>query len=66
MCLRHYIALYYGACKGELQARREKRQGLQVPEVLIEASANIVVKVVSVWVCSLFSPLRQGDCPLLL
>jgi hypothetical protein len=31
--LRHCIALHYGACRGELQARRERRQFLQVPEV---------------------------------
>jgi hypothetical protein len=31
-----------------LQARRERRPGLQVLEVLIEASANIVVKAESV------------------
>jgi hypothetical protein len=30
-----------------LQARREKRPGPQVPEVLIETSANIVEKVES-------------------
>jgi hypothetical protein len=27
-----------------LQAKRERRRGLQVPEVLIEVSANIVEK----------------------
>jgi hypothetical protein len=32
VCLRHYIALHYGACRGELQAWQERR-GLQVPEV---------------------------------
>jgi hypothetical protein len=31
-----------------LQARRERRPGPQVPEVLIEASANIVEKAESV------------------
>jgi hypothetical protein len=31
-----------------LQERRERRPGLQVPEVLIEASANIAVKAGSV------------------
>jgi hypothetical protein len=31
-----------------LQARRERRSGPQVPEVLIEASANIVEKAESV------------------
>jgi hypothetical protein len=30
--------------EGGLQARRERRPGLQVPEVLIKGSANIVVK----------------------
>jgi hypothetical protein len=33
-----------GACRGVLQARRERRLVLQVPEVLMEASANIGVK----------------------
>jgi hypothetical protein len=33
VCSRHYIALHRGACRGELQARRERRRGLQVPEV---------------------------------
>jgi hypothetical protein len=32
VCLRHCIALHRGACRGELQARRERRLGLQVPE----------------------------------
>jgi hypothetical protein len=45
---RHYIALHRGARRGGLQARRERRSGLQVPKVLIEASANIVVKAKSV------------------
>jgi hypothetical protein len=48
VCSGHYIALHRGACRGGLQARRERRLGLQVPEVLIEASANIVVKAESV------------------
>jgi hypothetical protein len=30
--------------EGWLEARRERRLGLQVPEVLIEASASIVEK----------------------
>jgi hypothetical protein len=34
--------------EGWLQARWERRRGLQVPEVLIEASANIVGKAESV------------------
>jgi hypothetical protein len=36
--------LHRGARRGGLQAWRERRPSLQVPEVLIEASANIVVK----------------------
>jgi hypothetical protein len=36
--------------EGWLQARWERRRGLQVPEVLIEASANIVEKAESVLV----------------
>jgi hypothetical protein len=35
--LGHYIAVHRGACRGGLQARRERRLVLQVPEVLIEA-----------------------------
>jgi hypothetical protein len=34
--------------EGCLQARRKRRRGLQVPEVVIEASANIVEKAESV------------------
>jgi hypothetical protein len=48
--------LHPGARGGGLQARRERRSGLQVPEVLIEASANIVVKVESVPVCAVRRP----------
>jgi hypothetical protein len=44
VCTRHYIASHRGACRGVLQVRRERRLVLQVPEVLIEASANIGVK----------------------
>jgi hypothetical protein len=44
MCSGHYIALHRGACRGVLQTRRERRLVPQVPEVLIEASANIGVK----------------------
>jgi hypothetical protein len=32
-CSRHCIALHRSACGGELQARRERRRSLQVPEV---------------------------------
>jgi hypothetical protein len=48
VCSGHYIALHHGGCRGELQVRRERTLVLQVPEVLIEASANIVVKAESV------------------
>jgi hypothetical protein len=48
MCSMHYIALHRGACRGELQVWRERRRVLQVPEVLIEESANIMVKAESV------------------
>jgi hypothetical protein len=34
--------------EGWLQTRRERRRGLQVPGVLIEASANIMEKAESV------------------
>jgi hypothetical protein len=44
---------------------RERRSGLQVPKVLIEASANIVVKAESVRVIAIRRPLRLGDCLLL-
>jgi hypothetical protein len=37
MCSGHYIVLHRGAHRGGLQARWERRSGLQVPEVLIEA-----------------------------
>jgi hypothetical protein len=42
--------------------RRERKLVLQVPEVLIEASANIVVKAESVQVSAIRRPLRLGDC----
>jgi hypothetical protein len=44
VCSGHYIASHRDACRGVLQERRERRLVLQVPEVLIEASANIGVK----------------------
>jgi hypothetical protein len=55
--------LHRGARRGGLQAWRERRPDLQVPEVLIEASANIVVKAESVRVFLLsIVPLWLGDC----
>jgi hypothetical protein len=66
MCSGHCVALHRGACRGVLQARRERRLVLQVPKVLIEASANVRVKergvcVHTVHLC--LRPLRQRDCP---
>jgi hypothetical protein len=64
VCSGHYIALHRGARRGGLQARRERRSGLQVPEVLTEASSNIVVRAESVQVIALsIVPLWLGDCP---
>jgi hypothetical protein len=59
VCSGHCIALHRGACRGGLQERRERRSILQVPEVLIESSANIVVKTESVQV-SVVRPLPCG------
>jgi hypothetical protein len=44
VCSGHYIALHRGARRGGLQVWWERRPGLQVPEVLIEASSNIMAK----------------------
>jgi hypothetical protein len=33
VCSWHCIALHRGACRGALQARRERRRSLQVPKV---------------------------------
>jgi hypothetical protein len=55
-CSGHYTVLHRGARRGGLQAWWERRLGLQVPEVLIEASANIVVKAESVCVIALRRP----------
>jgi hypothetical protein len=62
VCSGHYITVHRGACRGGLQERRERRLVLQVPEVLTEASANIVVKAESVQVSAVRHPLRLGDC----
>jgi hypothetical protein len=56
--------LYRGACRGELQARWERRRTLQVPEVLIEAS--VVVKAESACMSALRRPLAARGLPLLL
>jgi hypothetical protein len=59
-CSGHCIALHHDARRGGLQAWRERRPGLQVPEVLIEASANIMVKVESVCVIAIRPPFPRG------
>jgi hypothetical protein len=60
VCSEHYIALHHGACRGGLQAWRERRLGLQVPEVLIKASANIVVRAECVYVIASHRPVPCG------
>jgi hypothetical protein len=68
VCSGHCIASHRGARRGGLQAWWERRPGLQVPEVLIEASANIVEMAGSVWVIVIrrpVSPAARG-LPLLL
>jgi hypothetical protein len=65
VCSGHCIACTVMLVEGWLQPRWERTPGLQVPEVLIEASANIVEKAESVRVVvvrRLVSP-RLGDCP---
>jgi hypothetical protein len=52
--------LHRGAHRGGLQAWRERRSSLQVPEVLIEASANIVVKAERVCVIATRRPVPYG------
>jgi hypothetical protein len=66
VCSGHYIALHRGARRGGLQAWRERRPCLQVLQVLIEASANIVVKAESVRVIAIHHPPAAGGLPLLL
>jgi hypothetical protein len=66
VCSGHCIASHHGARRGGLQAWWERRPGLQVPVVLIEASANIMEKAESVWVIAVRRrqcPLLLGDCP---
>jgi hypothetical protein len=54
--LEALYCVHRGACRGGLQARRERRSDLQVLEVLIEASSNIVVKAESVQVSAIHRP----------
>jgi hypothetical protein len=65
VCSGHYIVLHRGARRGGLQAWRERRPGLQVLEVLIEVSANIIVNAESVRMVVIHRPVppRLGDCP---
>jgi hypothetical protein len=57
-CARGTVLLCTGVpVVGRLQARRERRRGLQVPSGVIEASANIVGEMGSV--CVLFR--GEGD-----
>jgi hypothetical protein len=60
--LEALYCMHRGAHRGGLQAKRERRSGLQVPQVLIEASANIVDKAESVQVSVVRRPLRLGGC----
>jgi hypothetical protein len=63
-CSRNCIALHRSACRGELQARRERRRNLQVPEVRLRQSANIVSVGRNVQVFSYPPPPpRLGDRP---
>jgi hypothetical protein len=72
VCSGHCIALHRSTCKGVLQARRERRLVLPVPEILIEASTNIGVKAESVQVSVVRLRVRPrvspaaGGLPLLL
>jgi hypothetical protein len=66
VCSGHYIALHRGACRGGATSVRERRPVLQVPEVLAEASANIVVKAESVQVSAIRRPPAARGLPLLL
>jgi hypothetical protein len=68
-CARGTVLLSHrGARRGGLQAWWERRPGLQVPEVLIEASANIVEKAENVRVIVVRRPVSPaaGGLPLLL
>jgi hypothetical protein len=56
-CARGTVLLCTGVpVVGRLQARRERRRGLQVPSGVIEASANIVGELRSVVLMSVAPP----------
>jgi hypothetical protein len=64
-CARGTILLCTGVpVVGRLQARRERRRGLQVPKGMIEASANIVGKTGSVRTIAIRCPVPYVSCPL--
>jgi hypothetical protein len=60
VCSGHCIASHCGARRGGIQASWERRPGLQVPEVLIETSVNIVEKAESVRVFAVRRPVPRG------
>jgi hypothetical protein len=70
-CARGTILLRTGVpVVGQLQARRERRRGLQVPSGVIEASANIVGEAENMQsiairypVSHVLVPLRRGGSP---
>jgi hypothetical protein len=68
VCSGHCIASHRGARRRGATSVVGEEAGLQVPEVLIEASANIVEKAESVWVIAVRRPVSPvaGGLPLLL
>jgi hypothetical protein len=63
-CARGTILLCIGVpVVGRLQARRERRRGLQVTKGMIEASANIVGKTGSVRTIAICCPVPYVSCP---
>jgi hypothetical protein len=65
VCSRHCIALHRGACRGGYKRGGRGGWASRFQRFLIEASANIVVKVESVRVLSVV-PLAARGLPLLL
>jgi hypothetical protein len=61
-CARGTVLLCTGVpVVGRLQARRERRRGLQVPSGVIEVSANIVGKTGSVWAFATCGPVCDAS-----